>query len=222
MYYKQQKELCYKKKLLSSFFSKALFGFFLLSLPASGFAQSVGDYGSNATNNAWNTATNWVVCVSKGTWEGATTATSAPLSTTNVWIRSGHTITLPGSGNCLCNNLYVEGTLSSASAMTSPRYVRLYGNSMIVNGSFGGSSDGLGVQLYGGATQTLTISGSGTIYFSRIQPQTATTVTFDTNAQFGYAGSSGAGSTSLYTNGFDCTFTINQGKTITLVPMFVE
>jgi hypothetical protein len=205
-----------KKKLLSSLFPKALFGFFLLSIPAGIFAQAVGDYGSSATNNAWNTATNWVVCIKTDTWEGATTATTAPLATTNVWIRSGHTVTLPASGNCLCNNLYVEGTLNSASAITSPRYVRLYGNNMTVNGVFGSATDGLGVQLYGGSSQSLTVSGGGTICFSRIQPQTAAAITFDANAQFNYAGSSGAGSTSLYSNNLDYVVTINQGKTITL------
>ena len=199
---------------------KKLFAFLMLiTLSMSGtglWAQAVGDYGSNATNNAWNTAGNWVVCVSAGTWDGATTATAAPLATTNVWIRSGHTVTLPGSGNCLCNNLYVEGALVSASAITSPRYARVYGNSLIVNGTFGSSTDGLGIQLYGGATQALTISGAGAIYFSRIQPQTAAAVTFDANVQFDYAGSGGTGSTSLYANNFDYSITINEGKTVTL------
>ena len=193
--------------------------FLLVILLMSGtglWAQAIGDYGSAATNNAWNTASNWVVCVTNGTWDGATTATVAPLVTTNIWIRSGHTITLPASGNCLCNNLYVDGTLVSASVVTSPRYVRLYGNSMIVNGAFGSSTDGLGVQLYGGATQALTISGTATIYFSRIQPQTAAAVTFDANAQFDYGGSSGTGSTGLYANNLDYIITINQGKTVTL------
>lgn len=194
-----------------------LFLFVVLLMSVTGlWAQAVGDYGSNATNNAWNTASNWLVCISSGTWDGATTATVAPLATTNIWIRSGHTVTLPAGGNCLCNNLYVDGILVSANAVTSPRYVRIYGNSLIVNGTFGSATDGLGLQLYGGATQTLTVSGTATIYFSRIQPQTAAAVTFDANAQFDYGGSSGTGSTGLYANNFDFIITINEGKTVTL------
>ena len=198
---------------------KQIRNFLLAALLMSGtglWAQAIGDYGSNATNNAWNTATNWVVCTTIGTWDGATTATTAPLATTNIWIRAGHAVTLPGSGNCLCNNLYVEGTLVSANAVTSPRYVRIYGNSMVVNGTFGSATDGLGLQLYGGSTQALTVSGSATVNFSRIQPQTAAAITFDANAQFNYGGSSGTGSTGLYANNFDYTVTINQGKTVTL------
>jgi hypothetical protein len=185
------------------------------------FAQAVGDYGSAATNNAWNTASNWVVCVTAGTWAGATTASAAPLATTNIWIRNGHTVTLPGSGNPLCNNLTVEsgGVLVSANVVTSPRYLRVSGSTVTNNGTIGGTNDGLGIGLYGGASQVLTFTGSGTTNVSRIQPQTSgEAVVFDANVGVNYAGSSGTGSTALYCANGDFTVTINSGKTVTLAP----
>ncbi len=184
-------------------------------------AQAVGDYGSAATNNAWNTASNWVVCVTGGTWSGATAASTAPTGTTNVWILNGHTVTLPASGNPLCNNLTVVsgGTLVSASVVTSPRYIRVYGSTVTNDGTLGGTSDGLGIGLYGGASQVLTFAGSGTTNVSRIQPQTSgQAVIFNANVGLNYAGSSGTGSTALYCANGDFTVTINSGKTVTLAP----
>ncbi len=181
-------------------------------------AQAVGDYGSAGTNNAWNTASNWVVCATAGTWVDATTASSAPTGTTNVWIRNGHTVTLPASGNCLCKDLNIVsgGLLASAALNSAPRYLRVYGNTMSVSGQFGSATDGLGVQLYGGTTQVLTITGNGTVYINRLQPQTAGAVIFDVNVTISYAGGSGTGSTGLYANNLDYNITINAGKTVTM------
>jgi len=71
-------------------------------------AQVVGDYGSKATGNWGTDGSNWVVCVTDGTWDGATDAPGAPASINNVWIRSGHEITIEATGKT-CNNLTVEG-----------------------------------------------------------------------------------------------------------------
>ena len=59
------------------------------------WGQVAGDYGSrNAGISNWNPANNWVVCITNGTWAGATIAASVPGNLNNVWIRAGHTINL--------------------------------------------------------------------------------------------------------------------------------
>ena len=69
-------------------------------------AQAVGDYGSATSGNWGDYSTTWVVCVTDGTWDGATAATALPTTTTNVWIRNGHTVTIAVTG-ATCNNLTV-------------------------------------------------------------------------------------------------------------------
>jgi hypothetical protein len=190
-------------------------GMALILLSASAWGQQIGDYGSAGTNNAWNTASNWVVCVTNGTWAGATTATLAPTATTNVWIRGTHTVTLPASGNPLCKDLNVEtnGVLNSANIASSPRYVRVYGN-INNSGTIGGTNDGISLNPYGGSC---TISGSGTTYFGRFQPQVASTsITINTNVTLVY-GASG-GSATIYCNGNATTLTVNAGYTLAILP----
>jgi hypothetical protein len=188
---------------------------------ASLLAQAVGDFGSKATGNWGTDGSNWIVCTSAGTWAGATDpAPNAPTSADNVWILNGHTVTVEASPKT-CNNLTVESGATLVGADNLPtsslRYVRAYGTTITNNGTIGTAKDVLGFGMYGGASQALTITGSGTTYISRLQPQTSgQSVTFDANVQFDYAGSSGTGSTALYTNNADFSVTINAGKTVTM------
>jgi hypothetical protein len=181
------------------------------------WAQAVGDYGSNASGN-WTTVATWVVCVTPGTWTGATTATLATSATTNVWIRSGHTVLFDTSAK-LCNNLTIEngGKLWTNAANTSPKYLRVYGSTITNNGIFGGTADALSIGMYGVTPQTLTLTGSGTYGICRIQPTIISpTVIIDANVLTTYAGSGGAGGTSIYNNTADnFILTINAGKTLT-------
>ena len=177
-------------------------------------AQAVGDYGSNGDGN-WTANATWVVCVTAGTWVGATSATAGTSNTTNVWIRNGHTVIFDTSSKN-CNNLTIEsgGKLWANSANTSPKYLNLYGD-ITNNGVFGGSTDALGVKPY----KTLaTLSGSGSFGLTRIQPQNASsTIVIDADILANYAGGDGAGGTSVYNNSKDnITYTINAGKTLTL------
>jgi len=183
------------------------------------FAQQVGDYGSAATGN-WGTVGTWEVCTAAGTWSGATAASVVPDSTKNVWILNGTTVTVEASGK-LFNNLTVQNgaTLVGANSLptSSLRYLRAYGTTLTNDGTIGGSKDVLGVQLYGSSSQTLTITGTGTTYLSRVQPQkSGQAVVFDGNVTLDYAGSSGTGSTALYCANGDFTVTINAGKTVTM------
>ena len=120
----------------------------LFGLTFSSFGQSVGDYGSAGIGPAnWATAGSWVVCVTAGTWTGATVATTAPTATKNVWIRAGNTITMNGNqGNCL--NLTVNGTAN----WTLARRTNVAGNFVISGGTLSGS-----------ATGTLNVTGSFTV-----------------------------------------------------------
>lgn len=182
-------------------------------------AQAVGDYGSAASGN-WTANATWVVCVTAGTWTGATAATSATAATTNVWIRNGHIVVFDTSAK-LCNNLTIDngGQLWCNAANTSPKYLRVYGSTINNNGILGGSSDALGIALYGTTPQTLTLTGTGTYPgICRIQPTiTGATLILDANVLLNYSGSTvGSGSASLYCNTADnYTVKVNAGKTLT-------
>jgi len=202
---------------------RSLFFLMVLCLAATSalWAQSVGDFGS-AQNGNWTSDTTWVLCVTEGTWEGATPPATgiSPTEVNNVWIRSGHTVIFNSSSK-KCKDLTIEagGSLIANTAVSSPVYVAVYGSTLTVDGNYGGESDGLGLKPYGAVGATLTITGTGTCNISRIQPQNADqSLVFDMDCGINYSGSTvGSGSSALYPNSKDnCTFTINAGKTVTM------
>jgi hypothetical protein len=202
-------------------FSFAIFSVLLFAGIDVSIAQEAGDYGT-ATRSNWVTLSTWIVCQSAGTWAGATAAATVPASSDNVWIRSGDTVVVEASGKVF-NNLTVESGAVLIGANNLPtsslRYIRAYGTTITNNGSIGTPTDVLGLGLYGGASQVLTITGTGTTYISRIQPQASgQAIVFDANVQIDYAGSGGTGSTALYCANGDFTVTINAGKTVTMAP----
>lgn len=205
------------KKLLLSFSVLVVFAF-----TTNVFSQAVGDYGSAASAN-WGVASTWVICQTAGTWADAIPAGGVPGQTNNIWIRSGHTVTVEASGKTFLN-LTVENGASLVGANTLPtsslRYIRIYGSTLTNNGNIGSSTDCLGLSLYGGSGQVATVTGSGTTNFSRIQQNSGgTTLVFDADVNINYAGSSGTGSTALYnSSGNSFTVIINAGKTLTMAP----
>lgn len=187
------------------------------------FSQEVGDYGSNGSAN-WNVVANWIICQTGGTWDDATAAGGVPGQTNNIWIRNGHTVTVEASGKTF-KNLTIENGAKLVGANTLPttslRYIRIYGASLTNNGTIGSSTDCLGLSLYGGNGQVVTVTGSGTTNFSRIQQNsTGTSIIFDADISLNYAGGTGTGSTALYVSTSGNTFgvTINAGKTLTMAP----
>jgi hypothetical protein len=176
------------------------------------FSQAVGDYGTSSTTATWTTASHWIVCVSPGTWVGATVATLAPSSTSNCFIRNGCTATVPASGTVECNNLTVIGTLVSSNSISTPRFLNIYGTTVTINGSFGGPGDGLSLNIYNSNTTLTGSPNPSGFYICRIQPQVATSLTFNVNCYFTFIGSG------IYGNGFATTYTINAGKTVSLKP----
>ncbi len=128
---------------------KKIYGFLIVMVPLlvghsnNGFAQAVGDYGTRyntGTATAWGTATNWVVCVTAGTWTGATTASAVPNNTKNVWIRSGANYTMNGNAGA-CNNMVVNGTAN----WTQSRTTNVSGNLIISGGILAGTTGTLNV-----------------------------------------------------------------------------
>lgn len=195
----------------------------VLTMTISASAQEVGDYGS-AGSATWATAANWLVCVTPGTWDGATTATAQPNSTVNVWVRSGHTITVDASGKT-CKNLTIEsgGNILTGTTASALRYVRIYGTTLTNNGIIGNpadNTDGLCFEAFG----SFTITGTGVSKISRLRPGSSIsniTVTFDQNVLFTYQGSSGTGGAGIYTsnsNNDNITIIVNAGKTLTCLP----
>jgi hypothetical protein len=147
------------------------------------FAQAVGDYGSVPAGGNWNVVATWMQ------WDGSgwnTTPSVIPLATDNVWVTNSATVILNTSGSTiLCKDLTITSgaTLYANSSVLSPRYIRVNGTTVTNNGILGGSADALGIYLPV-VGQTLTVTGTGTTNFSRIQVQ-ATGQTVIINANVG-------------------------------------
>ena len=169
------------------------------------FAQVAGDYGSATTGNWGTTNANWLVFVSASDWSDATPAPGAPTTSTNVWIRPGHTVTMEASSKA-CKNLVVQ---TGATLLTSAA-----GNSLSVNGD--AQIDGTFGSVTVGPTFQFNTSGrifgSGTFYFSKIRANAnSITMTVDMDV-------TGVGSSNFVNaNGkTPVTFEVKAGRTVTL------
>jgi hypothetical protein len=186
---------------------KFLFTFFCLMFIATTSVM----YGATITAQNGAVPNNWNLTT---TWVGGVLPTSAD----DVIIPTGVTVIMEAGGK-VCRNITIQsgGLLYGNSVVSSPKYLRVYGTTMTVDGTFGGVADAAGISPYV-AAQTLTITGSGTCNVSRIQPsQAGQTVIIDISMGINYAGGSGTGSTGLYSAAKDnYTVTINAGKTVTM------
>ena len=186
---------------------------------ASVLSQTTGDYRSAVNGGSWGTA---------GTWEkfdGANwvAATAAPGATNNVTIRNGYNVILDASGKN-CKNLIIEtgATFTSGQPTGTVRYVRINGDSAIINGTFGDPVNGDGISLENARADqgTVVITGSGTFAPNRVRVNSNvsnTTTVFDIDTKFMYTGSSGTGGVAIYPQTDNNTFIFNAGKTITFV-----
>jgi len=117
--------------------------------------QANGDYGSIATGN-WSARTSW------GVWTGSsyspinTTTGLLPTSTDNVFINTGHTITLTAAVNV--KNLTIVGSFTCNS------YTITVLGDFVNNGTF---ENGTGTVLMKGSG-TQNISGSGSLSFNNL------------------------------------------------------
>ena len=212
------------KKITSSL----SFAFLFFLLANFSYGQQVGDYGS-AGNGLWGTASTWVVCQTTGQWSDATAASAAPSSSINVWIRSGHIVTVDASGK-QCKNLTIQNSGQLITGITLPnssiRYVRINGTTLQNDGNIGyispDSSDAISFEAYG---TNVTFQGSGTSRIARIRPGSSvatTTVTFDQDITMTYAGTSGTGGSAIYSSNSssnkNIAFVLNSGRTLTCLP----
>lgn len=167
-------------------------------------------------NGNWSATSTW------STTRGGASGAAVPSSSDTVIIPSPYTVTVASSpANCYNLNIETGATLKGNTALptSSIVYVRVYGPSVIINGTWGvATGDNLSMELYGSPT----ISGSGSKYFARIRPgssQANKTCTIDCDLTAFYNGSSGSGGTAIYTdnNGANdgTTITLNAGRTLT-------
>lgn len=124
-----------------------------------------------------NTAGSWKVCVTPSTWDGATTASSVPSATTNVWVLPNTIVQINAALSCL--NLHVGGTLiglgskptingvtnvDAGGVFVGNTDITLKGN-VVVDGQLRGMTNGSGVQsslvLSGPDGSTVTVNGGG-------------------------------------------------------------
>lgn len=182
---------------------------FVCFAAVSSFGQVAGDYGSRNATGTWGTATDWLVFVSAADWSDATVAATAPGSTRNVFIRSGHSMAVAATGNCL--NLKVDGTITGASGIG----LNVYGTTATINGS---------VTLSGGngifqarnpsaiTANTVKLTGSGTASFARMRPGD-NDVTFEVDMDVSLTNTGGY---VINANGkSNFTLKINATKTVT-------
>jgi len=174
----------------------------LLMVGTSARAQAVGDYGSAGTGSWGTDGTNWVVCVTIGTWTGATAAPGAPTTSTNVWIRAGHIITAEATGKT-CNNLTVvgTGTLISTSNSSSTNFVTLSGTTLTLMAN--STYKLAGTSAYMGIVWTnVSVDNNSTIEFDGTQSSLPLSTSSNSSITFGnlnwYAGTLALTSTTKY------------------------
>ena len=176
-----------------------------LLMSATAWGQSVGDFGSLGTGTWGTTNANW------RQWDGSgwnTVPASAPTASDNVWILSGHTVTVEASLKN-CKNLTVESGAILRVSGTTVRYMIVSGSSVTNNGTLGGTSDGLSITC----NISVTISGTGTTRLNRLRAgATSISIVIDKDMTLDVI----AGGAALYSNSFSSvTFTVNSGRTVT-------
>lgn len=165
-------------------FRKTLLGLVavLMWFSFSGQAQSLNDYGTIATGN-YIDVNIW------RQWDGAgwnIVPPSYPSSpTANVFIRAGHTVTVPAPGPYSTGNLTVEaGAKLFTNNTTTNIYITVWGANITCNGEIGNGAvyDGIGFNIDG---PSCTVTGSGTFTACRIRKRStlnaSTTFTVATN-----------------------------------------
>ena len=193
-------------------------------LPVLAKAQVGGDYRSIASG-AWSTAANWEKF--NGTTLVWAATTSAPTSTANVTIQAGDTMVISATSNSF--TLLVEPNAAIVSDGLGQRGLRVYGSSLINNGTIGGNygADSINLEIMGNGA-TCTISGTGLTKVNRLRAYYAlvgTNIVFDQNVIFN--NTSGTGGSAVGLSGYynsssgttateNITCTISSGRTVTM------
>lgn len=180
--------------------------------------QAIGDFGTIASGS-WTGTTTW------GIWNGAifSPTASIPTSATNVWVRNGHTVTLPVLGSPhACLNLTVQAG-GKLWTVNNPGniYLSVFGSVLQCDGVIGDGNnfDGISFNMDGIST---TIQGTGAFDCSRMRkntnaPNATTSVIIAMGMNIRFAGGS---TTQIYNNTGNSSFfnvTVNSGVTVNLV-----
>jgi hypothetical protein len=194
----------------TTFNSMKALGFVLMLLPSLAWGQTIGDFRTAVTAVTWNTAAHWQ------TWNGTqwVAASTAPTSTNDVYVQSGHTATL--GANESCKNLFISTGTTSATTGTDAK-VALVTFSLSLNGK---------LSCYFGAVNTVATSTAAlSITASLTIPSTPLTITAASTGKLSVVGDSriitptgewAAGNTASTTT-FAIEFNMNSGQTATLV-----
>lgn len=139
----------------------------LLMIISSGLlrAQTVGDFGA-ITSGSWTTTSIW------RQWNGTAWATVPAAfpsgATANVWILSGFTVTVNGTGPYSVGSLYVQTAAKLYANTTAQVYLSVWGSNIVCDGEIGNTTlyDGLSFNIEGA---NCTASGTGIFTASRIR-----------------------------------------------------
>jgi hypothetical protein len=176
----------------------------------SGTGYVVGDLISNKTNGSWTTPSDWDI------WNGSAAvaqSTVIPTSSTNAFILSSDTYTLPSTGIRECKTLTINTSGKLYTNVSANRFLNVYGD-ILCNGTIGNGStfDGISFNIEGASC---TISGTGSFDCARIRKNSntnaVTSLLFGINANLRFTG------TALYNNsssGSLFNITIAQGTTV--------
>ena len=172
---------------------------------SSSWAQTLGDYQSNAAIMSWNSTTQW------NTWNGlAWVATATPPFAASgiITILSGHTVTISGalsnSASIIVNS---GGNLKTGTAIT---FTNAAAGTVTVNGTLTNISTGIIINN-GAILNNLTFTNTGT-FTNNLTLNNATGATITHNGAAGATGFVNAAAGTITNIG---TITINTGKTLT-------
>lgn len=177
-------------------------------------------------NLSYVTRAGTLYSTASGSW-GATIWASSPSGpatiaapddrTQSIVIQNGHTVTLNASEKAVLN-LTVETGATLKVGSSTTRYIEIYGNALL-NGTVGGSSDGLSLDING---SSCTISGIGNTQLKRLRkdndPGAASTTNLVINKDIKLTFTTSS-SAALYNNGApNSTFnlTVALGKKLTI------
>ena len=182
----------------------------------------------------------WATVGAAGTWEtfagnatntpgalgtGAIPATSAPSGTHYIYIRSGHTVTMAASKNCLGVTVEAGGTLLGGGTVTlklatgGTGFTGPNNYNVVNNGTIGQASDVINAEIPI-AAGTVTFTGTGVYSLARIRmvggnPNNPV-VNIDANMSLTQAANYALAASYTPQVGDNYTLNINAGKTVTV------
>ncbi|RCK73120.1 MAG: Cell surface protein [Ignavibacteriae bacterium] len=174
------------------------------------FSQGVFN---SAQSGNWNSASTWTL-VSGSDSDGI------PDSDDDATILNGHTVSIVASQSIKNLTINNGGVLQGPNTGTTIYYLRIYGTSLLNDGTLGGSPDGTRLGLEpANSNGTVTISGTGVCELSQIRPYSGSlnvNIVIDQNMYINRSWSRGLGLTAYRDNHASHTLTINSGRTVTL------